>query len=182
MRYNEEYYTVLRENYKHWIDIYIWIIITISYASNILDPYTFNTITNSIITPNRSCNISACRSIVAYNILHNFLYNTTIFAECTGCSYANWPNFPADWSNRWNIQNFYITSSSGQDCQGNPRTGDLTQCQYWCLQDVTCVGFSRQKSVPDTYSNTQCYLKNNIQLNRVPNDNTWHTIAFNDTL
>ncbi len=138
-------------------------------------------INSSILTQNNSCNITACRSLIDYYILHNCTYNTTYIDRCIGCSYASSPNFPSDWFNRWNIQNFVIYSSAGQDCQGNPKTGNLRACQIFCLQDETCVGFSREKSVLDNDSTGQCYLKNNIQLNQTPNDSTWHTIVFNTT-
>ena len=138
--------------------------------------------TSSMGNTNTFCNITACRLIIVGQIQNNSLYNTTDFSECNGCSSAAYPNFPEQFFHRWNIENFVIMSSYGQDCRGTPHTGNLTTCQLFCLSDPTCVGFSRKKNVADNDSNSQCYLKHNIQQNQSPNNAIWHTFAFNETL
>ena len=138
-------------------------------------------ITSLIPISNHLCNITTCRSIIAYYILHNLTYNTINFSECSGCYQTSWPNFPKECFDRWYIQDSVIYSIAGQDCLGNPYTGNLTKCQTLCLSDNTCVGFSSGKNVREDDSNGQCWLKNNIQLNQTPNNPTWHTIVFNTT-
>ena len=178
------------------------IIFQISHVSLLLhfntvtDEYAFDTVgtsssmstsTNAIITSmlptlSQSCNITTCRSIIDDYLSRNWYYNTVNFGECQGgCLQAVYPNFPSDWWNRWYIQDMYILNSAGQDCVGNPYTGSLTSCQQSCLVDATCMGFARQKNVTDTDSTGQCWLKNNILLNQIPNDPVWHTVVFNTT-
>lgn len=127
------------------------------------------------------CNISACQLIIIGQMKNNVSYNTTNFSECDGCSPTTYPNFPEQFFDRWNIEDFLIWSSAGHDCQGNPYTGDLPACQIVCLIDPTCVGFSRRKNVVDNDPNGKCWLKNDIQQSRSHNDGTWHTLAFNGT-
>jgi hypothetical protein len=94
----------------------------------------------------------SCRSIIAYYILQNLAYNTTDFGQYIGYSYVSWQNFLEDWLNLWHIENFIIWSNYVQVCQGNPKYGNLITCQIFCLQDETCVGFSREKNVLDNDS------------------------------
>lgn len=136
---------------------------------------------SSIINSNQSCNITACRSIIASNLLYNCPYNTTNYYQCAGCLQASSPNFPEDWFNLWYTADFLIWSSFNQDCPGNPRYGDLRTCQQWCLEDATCVGFSREKDVSDGENLAECYLKTNVKLNQAFGNPTWHTIVFNGT-
>jgi len=134
-----------------------------------------------MINSNYSCNFIACRSIIAHNILYNCPYNRTNYYQCAGCSEASSSNYSEDCSNYWYTADFVVLSMFNQDCSGNPRFGDLRTCQQWCLEDITCVGFSRAKAVLDSDPNSQCYLKFNVELNQAFNDLTWHTIVFNGT-
>ena len=139
------------------------------------------TITYITTTLGPTCNVAACRAVISYYLSRNWAYDTTNFGECPGCLRATYPNYPADWSNRWYTLDIVIPTSAGQDCVGNPYTGNITTCQKSCLFDTTCVGFSRQKNVSDADSTASCWLKNNIQSNQIISDSTWHTVAFNST-
>ncbi|CAF1444380.1 unnamed protein product [Adineta ricciae] len=141
---------------------------------------TSNTTVSNTTTVSQ-CNITACRVRIQSYIALNLTYDTINFAECNGCSRANFSNFPSDWSNRWYTVNFYIYSSSSVDCNGNPYTGDLPFCKKACLTDITCVGFSRAKNALDTDSTADCYLKRNITVSRIYNDTTWQSVIFNST-
>ena len=136
----------------------------------------------STTTPVPLCDVTVCRIQIQSWLVKGWAYDSTHFGECNGCSQATNPNFPADWSNRWSIMNFFIPNANNTDCTGNPYTGNVASCQKACLTDITCVGFSRAKSASDTDSSAACYLKNNITGTRVFNDTTWQTIVFNSTV
>ena len=137
-----------------------------------------------MVTPTQPCHILECRGIIADYLSRYWMYNTTSFGECISCPYARYPNFPPDWFSRWYTEDIFITNSigGGQNCAGNPRTGDITSCQESCLRDATCVGFARKKNIPNADSNGECWLKNNTQSNPIVNDTVWHTVIFNATL
>ena len=133
------------------------------------------------MTQTRSCNVTACRSLIADLISHNQTYNTMNLGECSGCSTATSPNFPNDWLQRWYVEDMVIWSSAGYDCPANPRYGTLAACQILCLQAEACVGFSREKNALVNDSTSECWLKNETRWNQSLNDSTWHTYAFNAT-
>ncbi|CAF1193301.1 unnamed protein product [Adineta ricciae] len=129
----------------------------------------------------RICDILACRSVISDYISRDWAYNTANFGECQGCTLAVYPNYPADWSNRWYTSNILIPSSAGQDCAGNPYHGNIIQCQTFCLNNMACVGFGRSKTAANNDSTQACWLKNNTSLNQIINNSLSQTIIFNMT-
>ncbi|CAF1469857.1 unnamed protein product [Adineta ricciae] len=143
---------------------------------------TYTTTTSSTTTTVPQCNITACRMQIQSYIALNWTYDTINFHQCDGCSRANFSDFPPDWPNRWSIMNFHFYRTSDADCTGNPYIGNLKFCQKTCLKDITCVGFTRAKSAPDSNSNAACYLKKNITGAGVYNSAAWQTIVLNSTI
>ncbi|CAF1146670.1 unnamed protein product [Adineta ricciae] len=136
---------------------------------------------SSIITLTETisrCNVTSCRERIQKSIAQNWTYDTVNFTECNSCSRATYPNFPSDWSTRWYDMNFLIYTSESSDCAGNPYIGNVEFCQYACLKDITCIGFSRAKAALDNSSSAGCYLKKNINLDKVYNHDIWYTIIF----
>jgi len=84
----------------------------------------------------------------------------------------------SEWAAMWQPMDSFIMNSIGQDCEGNPIIDHIFGCMLECFKNEACVGFSRKKAI-GYWDLDECWLKTNIELNKIPNDPTWYTVFFN---
>jgi hypothetical protein len=140
-------------------------------------------ITLPMMTQIPTCNVTGCRANIADYASKGWRFETEKFHQCNHCPHMAYIEPPLsispDWLKMWSVENFFIKNSMGQDRVKNPMMGDMTICILECFFDITCVAFSRQKTIGNDDKNGECWLKTNITVNQIPDDPEWHTIVFN---
>ncbi|CAF0763017.1 unnamed protein product [Adineta steineri] len=134
-----------------------------------------------VSTPVPYCNTSKCRAIIAYYRKKGWHYDTAKLDECSHCPYTNNYQFTDSWLNMWYKEDFFIENSIGQDLEEKPLFTDVRYCAKACFERLNCTGFVRNKNIA-VDANGECWLKNNITINRIVSHPEWHTFVLNMTL
>ncbi|CAF0901160.1 unnamed protein product [Adineta steineri] len=141
---------------------------------------TSTTVTPSVLTPFQSCNTSKCRAIIADYFSKTWAFNTVELTECAHCPSMTTAVMNTDWLNLWYEEDFFIKNSTEQDLEKKPVFGIVSHCAKRCFEQLMCVGFARNKNIADD-ANGECWLKNNITVNRIYNHPEWHAFVLNIT-